>query len=881
MFVLPRLATPQALLRRESCCSIHACRRPVVLASSHVLSASLCFLSREPALHHQIREDMFARYRSCCATQLARAKNVLWRLTVCFRASSCMPRAPVHLSACFAGSMNPSRRITTLMPSYSTPFRSIAGSCAPLVSRSMINAHGFASAMFFLFLPVSSASCVCPSSAKECHYSYLYSGSYCYTSSSSQTGYYCNQGQCSYSCGCQTTWGTCYRTSCGDSCTNEATCPSPPPPSPLPPSPLPSPPPPPPSPPNECSNTCSIYASDGICDDGGPGSSYGLCPSGTDCADCGERVCSDACYSYTSDGDCDDGGLGSEFMYCPYGSDCTDCGARGIASPPPPLPPSPPPSLPPPLPPPPSPPPPRPSLPPPYPPPPLHPPVLPEGAPQAPPPPPSPPPLPLPNLQILSPSPSPPLPLPPPSSSPSPPVVTSSSSTASTPTEDTSPSPYIIATSFALGGAVSDYGALEKAAIKATLAVAAGVDASAVSILLTAGSVVVSAEIVVASQSLAVTSMSQMASGIMKSPTALQKALSLQFQSAGLATESLTVQEISSLSSTLASSASSYPSSSSAPSSSSSSSSSPAVGAAIGGAIAGLVVLAGLTYVLIKRRSKVSREKKVVPEPPKKSDEFEKKKDGAMEMTPVQSMMSSSGSSLRLSKQASASANDKMTKAQLLLQAVELDPSDLLLAGESLGEGGQAVVFKGIWKGIDVAVKKPKEDKQASSKKLRSKKNSVGDSTMMDSFAQAVRREVRALSRVQHPNVVKLYGAIYEPTPMVLMAYAPSGTLEDALDANEFQSVSEVVRLLAGISRGMEAVHAHKIIHLDLKPENVLIGPVSSLSNAIAECTSSLPFSATFGSDLADIASCSPCTLLLNRNLRHGSRTLAFLPRPT
>ena len=60
---------------------------------------------------------------------------------------------------------------------------------------------------------------------------------------------------------------------------------------------------------------------------------------------------------------------------------------------------------------------------------------------------------------------------------------------------------------------------------------------------------------------------------------------------------------------------------------------------------------------------------------------------------------------------------------------------------------------------------------------------------------------------------------------MVLMAYAPGGTLQDALDVNKFQSNSEIVRLLAGIARGMEAVHAHKIIHLDLKPENVLIGP--------------------------------------------------------
>ena len=38
-----------------------------------------------------------------------------------------------------------------------------------------------------------------------------------------------------------------------------------------------------------------------------------------------------------------------------------------------------------------------------------------------------------------------------------------------------------------------------------------------------------------------------------------------------------------------------------------------------------------------------------------------------------------------------------------------------------------------------------------------------------------------------------------------------------------FASINAVITLLAGVARGMEAVHAHKIIHLDLKPENVLL----------------------------------------------------------
>ena len=49
-----------------------------------------------------------------------------------------------------------------------------------------------------------------------------------------------------------------------------------------------SPPPPPPPPPGYCTETCK-WSSDGLCDDGGPGSEYPWCAYGTDCTDCGVR----------------------------------------------------------------------------------------------------------------------------------------------------------------------------------------------------------------------------------------------------------------------------------------------------------------------------------------------------------------------------------------------------------------------------------------------------------------------------------------------------------------------------------------------------------------------------------------------------------------
>ena len=107
-----------------------------------------------------------------------------------------------------------------------------------------------------------------------------------------------------------------------------------------------------------CTETCT-YASDGDCDDGGPGAAYSKCSLGTDCADCGPRttaggdnrpppalrtppspastlLCAETCIGnpeYASDDACDDGGPGAEYSGCAFGTDCSDCGPRMSPSP--------------------------------------------------------------------------------------------------------------------------------------------------------------------------------------------------------------------------------------------------------------------------------------------------------------------------------------------------------------------------------------------------------------------------------------------------------------------------------------------------------------------------------------------------------------------
>jgi len=116
---------------------------------------------------------------------------------------------------------------------------------------------------------------------------------------------------------------------------------------------------PPAAPPTCCENNCGPDTSDGFCDDGGLGAHYTSCGLGNDCTDCGNRCavppsppslplpplapptcCTETC-SYASDGVCDDGGPGSSYTDCASGTDCTDCGNRCSATPSPPFAPSP------------------------------------------------------------------------------------------------------------------------------------------------------------------------------------------------------------------------------------------------------------------------------------------------------------------------------------------------------------------------------------------------------------------------------------------------------------------------------------------------------------------------------------------------------------
>jgi serine/threonine-protein kinase len=87
------------------------------------------------------------------------------------------------------------------------------------------------------------------------------------------------------------------------------------------------------------------------------------------------------------------------------------------------------------------------------------------------------------------------------------------------------------------------------------------------------------------------------------------------------------------------------------------------------------------------------------------------------------------------------------------------------------------------------------------------------------------RREVEAVARLQHPNVVQIFevGQV-NGQPFFSMEYVAGGNLAGLL-ARQPPTPRRAAELTATLARAVQAAHEAGIVHRDLKPANVLLTP--------------------------------------------------------
>ncbi|MBC8508362.1 MAG: protein kinase [Chloroflexi bacterium] len=119
-----------------------------------------------------------------------------------------------------------------------------------------------------------------------------------------------------------------------------------------------------------------------------------------------------------------------------------------------------------------------------------------------------------------------------------------------------------------------------------------------------------------------------------------------------------------------------------------------------------------------------------------------------------------------------------------------------------------------------------KQSKPCALKVLHKDAPGLGNKLFED-FVQRFKLEVELGARIDHPNVVQVFGVEHHGDNLILvMEYASGGSLAERIkehrESRKYFEIEDALKIAVDVATGLGELHSRDAVHRDLKPSNIL-----------------------------------------------------------